>query len=93
MTPPAQSIQMSKNPDTSVLRDGTKVVVSGRDPQRFGGMVNPPVYHVSTVLAETVEQLKSKDHAEESGKQEMTYGRRGTPTSVSYTHLTLPTKA
>ena len=72
---------MSKNPDTSVLRDGTKVVVSGRDPQRFGGMVNPPVYHVSTVLAETVEQLKSKDHAEESGKQEMTYGRRGTPTS------------
>ena len=72
---------MSKNPDTSVLRDGTKVVVSGRDPQRFGGMVNPPVYHVSTVLSETVEQLKSKDHAEESGKQEMTYGRRGTPTS------------
>ena len=72
---------MSKNPDTPVLRDGTKVVVSGRDPQRFGGMVNPPVYHVSTVLAETVEQLKSKDHAEESGKQEMIYGRRGTPTS------------
>jgi len=72
---------MNKNPDSPVLRDGTKVVVSGRDPQRFGGMVNPPVYHVSTVLAETYDQLKSRDKAEESGKQEMTYGRRGTPTS------------
>ena len=72
---------MSKNPDLHVLREGTKVVVSGRDPQRFGGMVNPPVFHVSTVLAETFEQLKSRDKAEESGKQEMTYGRRGTPTS------------
>ncbi len=72
---------MSKNSDYPVFKDGTKVVVSGRDPQRFGGMVNPPVYHVSTVLAETYEQLKSRDHAEESGKQEMTYGRRGTPTS------------
>ena len=47
----------------------TKVVVSGRDPQRFGGMVNPPVYHVSTVLAETYKQLKSRDHAEESGNR------------------------
>ncbi len=72
---------MSKNPDSSVLRDGTKVVVSGRDPHRFGGMVNPPVYHVSTVLAETYDQLKSRDKAEESGIQEMTYGRRGSPTS------------
>ncbi len=72
---------MSKNPYSHVLREGTKVVVSGRDPQRFGGMVNPPVFHVSTVLAETFEQLKSRDKAEESGKQEMTYGRRGTPTS------------
>ena len=72
---------MSKNSDSPVFKDGTKVVVSGRDPQRFGGMVNPPVYHVSTVLAETYEQLKSRDHAEKSGKQEMTYGRRGTPTS------------
>ena len=72
---------MSKNSDSPVFKDGTKVVVSGRDPKRFGGMVNPPVYHVSTVLAETYQQLKSRDHAEDSGKQEMTYGRRGTPTS------------
>ena len=72
---------MSKNTDSPALRDGTKVVVSGRNPHRFDGMVNPPVYHVSTVLAETVEQLKSRDQAEGSGNQEMTYGRRGTPTS------------
>ena len=72
---------MSKNSDLPVLRDGTKVVVTGRNPQLYGGMVNPPVYHVSTVLAETYKELKSRDQAEESGKQEMTYGRRGTPTS------------
>ena len=72
---------MNKNPDSRFLKDGTKVVISGRDPHRFGGMVNPPVYHVSTVLAETFQQLKSRDNAEDSGKQEMTYGRRGTPTS------------
>ena len=65
MTPSAQSIQMSKNPDSPVLREDTKIVVSGRDPHRFDGMVNPPVYHVSTVLAETVEQLNSRDQAED----------------------------
>jgi cystathionine beta-lyase len=33
------------------------------------------------VLAESIEQLNSRDHLEESGAQEMAYGRKGTPTS------------
>ena len=72
---------MSKNSDLSSLREDTRIILSGRDPHRYGGMVNPPVFHVSTVLAETVEQLNLRDHLEESGEQEMVYGCTGTPTS------------
>ncbi len=72
---------MNKHPDLSSLHEDTRIILSGRDSHRYGGMVNPPVYHVSTVLAENVEQLKSRDSLEESGIQEMAYGRRGTPTS------------
>ena len=72
---------MSNLPDLSSLREDTRIILSGRDPQRYGGMVNPPVFHVSTVLAENIEQLNSRDHIEESGAQEMSYGRNGTPTS------------
>ncbi len=81
MTPLAALIQMNKKTDSSTLREDSKVVVSGRDPHRYGGMVNPPVYHVSTVLSETFEQLNSTDNIEDSGTQKMTYGRMGTPTS------------
>jgi len=72
---------MSNLPDLSSLREDTRIILSGRDPHRYGGMVNPPVFHVSTVLAESIEQLNSRDHLEESGAQEMAYGRKGTPTS------------
>ena len=72
---------MSKHPDSSSLREDTRIILSGRDPHRYGGMVNPPVFHVSTVLAESIEQLNARDHFEESGVQEMVYGCTGTPTS------------
>ena len=72
---------MSKHPDLSFLREDTRIILSGRDPYRYGGSVNPPVYHVSTVLAESIEQLNSRDYLEEKGVQEMAYGRKGTPTS------------
>ncbi len=81
MIQPVASTPMSKPPDLTSLREDTRIILSGRDPHRYGGMVNPPVYHVSTVLAETVAQLNSRDHLEESGEQEMAYGRKGTPTS------------
>ena len=72
---------MSKQPDLSSLREDTRIILSGRDPHRYGGLVNPPVFHVSTVLAESIEQLNSRDYLEETGVQEMAYGRKGTPTS------------
>lgn len=62
------------------MRDETKVVHAGRHPEEFDGAVNPPVYHVSTVLSPTLAdwEQKKKDYA--AGRPGMYYGRHGTPT-------------
>jgi cystathionine beta-lyase len=52
----------------------TRLVLGGRDPFANHGMINPPVYHASTVLYPTAADLlghRGRYH----------YGRRGTPTS------------
>lgn len=54
----------------------TIIVSSGRDPQSNHGIVNPPVYHASTVLYPSMAALKGP-------KPAVTYGRRGTPTSFA----------
>ena len=62
------------------MRDQTKVVQAGRHPEKFEGAVNPPVYHVSTVLSPNLAdwEQKNKDYA--AGRPGMYYGRHGTPT-------------
>ena len=72
------------------MHDDTRVVRSGRHPESFHGAVNPPVYHVSTILSETVEELEERGRTTEIARH-TSYGRKGNPTSVSYTHLTLQT--
>ncbi|HEY0852659.1 MAG TPA: cystathionine beta-lyase [Bradyrhizobium sp.] len=52
----------------------TRLVTAGRDPQAQKGFVNPAVFHGSTVLYPTAEDL----HAH---RAEYTYGRHGTPTT------------
>lgn len=52
----------------------TLVVTAGRDPHANFGVVNPPVYHASTILYPTHKALKDRT-------QPYTYGRRGTPTT------------
>lgn len=61
-------------PDVEKLGLDTRLVVAGRDPARFDGFVNPPVYHGSTILSPTVEDLLGR-----TGRY--SYARRGTPTS------------
>ncbi|SDF72323.1 cystathionine beta-lyase [Limimonas halophila] len=57
----------------------TKLGHLGREPQRFDGAVNPPVYHVSTVLAPDLDTYEAGGRRRyEHG--EMVYGRYGTPT-------------
>ncbi|MTV13144.1 MULTISPECIES: cystathionine beta-lyase [Bradyrhizobium] len=52
----------------------TRLVTAGRDTKAQKGFVNPPVFHGSTVLYPTAEDL----HAH---RAEFTYGRHGSPTT------------
>ncbi len=63
------------------MRDDTKAVHAGRHPERFEGAVNPPVFHASTILAESLaawEQMRLDRAADAPGTY---YGRLGTPTT------------
>src|SRR5688572_20230482 len=64
---------MTKNLDLTKLKAQTQLVAAGREYSEHG-IVNPPVYHASTILFPTVAALKS-------GGQPYVYGRRVTPTS------------
>jgi len=61
----------SKKPDTILTH-------AGRDPQRFFGVVNTPVFRASTILNATVADLKAP-----KGLRDPRYGRRGTPTTFT----------
>ena len=62
-----------KNLDRKKLNPATLLTTVGREYVEHG-MVNPPVYHASTVTFPTLASYKS-------GAQKYVYGRRGTPTS------------
>ena len=64
---------MSKNPTPKNLQPATRMVTAARDFNEHG-MVNPAVYHASTVLFPTMASLTDR-------AQDYTYGRKGTPTS------------
>jgi cystathionine beta-lyase len=63
---------MSK-PEGGPKRPETRVVTAGRSPFDHHGLVNPPVYHASTMLHRTMEALENRS-------QPYSYGRRKTPT-------------
>ncbi|MCC6473065.1 MAG: cystathionine beta-lyase [Burkholderiales bacterium] len=64
------------------MHDDTRTVHAGRHPQRHHGMVNPPVYHASTVLCASMAEWerKRRDWVEEAPGV-YHYGRHGTPTT------------
>ena len=53
----------------------------GRDPGRFDGAVNPPVYHASTIIADCLATYE--DPGRRHRKGEVFYGRYGTPTTFA----------
>jgi len=69
--------------DDQSLRPATKLVQGGRrpewtgDPRLGGGVVNPPVWRASTVLYDSIADLKARGSATHD---RLYYGRRGTPT-------------
>jgi cystathionine beta-lyase len=66
--------------DSPKPRPDTLIVQAGRDPQRFDGMVNTPVFRTSTVLFPDVESYESRDPTD---YKVMRYGIHGTPTTFA----------
>ena len=57
------------------MKDDTIITHSGRHPEKHFGTVNTPVFRASTILNQTVADLKAP-----KGLRDPRYGRRGTPT-------------
>ncbi|MBK5264034.1 MAG: cystathionine beta-lyase [Alphaproteobacteria bacterium] len=66
--------------------DATRLVEAGRrpewtkDPSGTGGIVNPPVWRASTILYDSVADMRARVH---DTHERLFYGRRGTPTTWS----------
>jgi cystathionine beta-lyase len=58
----------------------TLLAHAGRDPEKNFGVVNPPVYHASTILHRTVAEYEA---AGRNRYNQVTYGRHGTPTTYA----------
>jgi cystathionine beta-lyase len=65
------------------MKEDTKIVVVGRDPKGNHGIVNPPVYHASTILFPTVADYENVGKRRDAGERIVSYGRRGTPTTFA----------
>lgn len=63
------------------MKRDTLIVSSGRKPEENFGIVNPPVYHASTVLFATVAELEA---AVKDKFNCVYYGRFGTPTTFAF---------
>ncbi len=63
------------------MKPDTTLTTAGRKPAANFGIVNPPVYHASTVLFATLDALEAAQHVREPGK--VYYGRSGTPTTFA----------
>jgi cystathionine beta-lyase len=61
--------------------DGTKVVGAGRRPEWTQGIVSPPVWRASTILYDTVGDMRAAGGRDTHHR--LFYGRRGTPTQWS----------
>ena len=61
-------------------RRDTVLAHAGRDPSAQHGIVNPPVYHASTVVFPTVAKLEASQAAP---FDHIHYGRYGTPTTMA----------
>ncbi len=59
----------------------TKIAHLGRKPAAFHGAVNPPVYHASTILFESLADFRNRPKPLRKG--EVQYGRAGTPTAFA----------
>lgn len=59
------------------MKKETLVTKLGRTPEKHYGVVNPPIYHASTILFPTLEEFETAEKGD--GIYPLTYGRSGTP--------------
>ena len=71
----------NRNSMTDKPSDRTKLVHQGRAPKDHFGAVNIPVWHASTILFDTVEEMEAAGDAPYGSPY---YGRRGTPTHFKF---------
>ncbi len=62
------------------MKKDTLLVHKGRHPEDHHGIVNPPVYHASTVTSPTLADYEAKNEKPFEG---VSYGRTGTPTTFA----------
>lgn len=62
------------------MKDNTKLTLLGREPQKHHGIVNPPVYHASTIVYPTIAEFKARAGQKYHG---VMYGAYGTPTALT----------
>lgn len=70
-------------PDDERYHDDTRAIHAGRHPERFEGVVNPPVFHASTVLSSSMAEWEDRKKRRAADIPGTYYGRFGTPTSRS----------
>jgi cystathionine beta-lyase len=63
------------------MKKETLITTAGRRPEENHGIVNPPVYHASTVVYPSV---KAHDEARHNKFEGVQYGRLGTPTTFAF---------
>jgi cysteine-S-conjugate beta-lyase len=63
------------------MKPDTLIVTAGRNPEENFGVVNPPVYHASTILYPNLDALEAAQKHRVPGKAY--YGRSGTPTQFA----------
>ena len=61
------------------MKEDTIITTAGRDPEANFGIVNPPVYHASTITHATVAAMREARERRFEPRV-YTYGRHGTPT-------------
>ncbi|NKB21026.1 MAG: cystathionine beta-lyase [Alphaproteobacteria bacterium] len=61
------------------MKQDTLITTAGRDPESNHGIVNPPVYHASTIVSPTLAEFREA-RTKRWDLDVFTYGRQGTPT-------------
>ncbi|GJL80945.1 MAG: cystathionine beta-lyase [marine bacterium B5-7] len=65
----------------SAKKIATRLAHLGNHPHEHQGVINPPVYHASTIAHKNLDDLKTR---RKSGARAVTYGRDGTPTTFAF---------